>query len=318
MTSREQPAARDGAPAGLRGSKIVVTGVTGQVGGPVARALATSNDVYGAARFADAEARRQLEDAGVHCVRVDLASGDVGGLPPDADYVLHFAVSKSNDWDTDLAANVGGALSLMEHHRSARAFLHCSTTAVYRPNGHKDLTEAAPLGDNHGVWQFLRTYSIAKIGTEGAVRWAARRWRLPTTIGRLSVPYGPSGGWPALHLEMILAGSPVPVHEDAPSEYNPIYEDEILRTVPALLEAASVPATTVNWGGDEVVSIEEWCGYLAELAGTTARFQPTDRTIESVRVDTTALQRLAGKSQITWQEGMRSMVAARHPELLGS
>ena len=41
-------------------------------------------------------------------LRVDLATGDVGGLPEDADYVLNFAVAKTNDWEADLAANSGG------------------------------------------------------------------------------------------------------------------------------------------------------------------------------------------------------------------
>ena len=116
----------------LRGAKVVVTGVTGQVGEPVARALAQDNEVYGAARFRDAATRERLEAAGIHCVAIDLATGDVGGLPADADYVLNFAVTKTNDWDVDLQANSGGLAWLMEHHQKARAFLHCSTTGVYK------------------------------------------------------------------------------------------------------------------------------------------------------------------------------------------
>ena len=37
----------------MRGSKILVTGPTGQVGLPVAMALAADNEVWGAARFTD-------------------------------------------------------------------------------------------------------------------------------------------------------------------------------------------------------------------------------------------------------------------------
>ena len=49
----------DSAP--LRGAKIVVTGVTGQVAEPLACALARDNEVYGAARFKDPDARRRLD-----------------------------------------------------------------------------------------------------------------------------------------------------------------------------------------------------------------------------------------------------------------
>jgi UDP-glucuronate 4-epimerase len=298
----------------LTGRKIVITGVTGQVARPLAVALAHHNEVYGAARFGDADARVALEASGVRCVPVDLLSGDVSGLPVDADFVLHFAVAKTNNWEHDLAANSGGLASLMEHHQNATAFLHCSTTGVYKPEGHRQFDEDGPLGDNHGVWPFLRTYSICKIAAEGTARWGATRFALPTTIARLSVPYGDGGGWPAIHLHMMLSGNAIPVHVDAPSVYHPIHQDDILAMVPRLLAAASVPATTVNWGGSQAVSIEEWCGYLAELTGIEARFEPTEQTIDSVQIDTTRMHELIGATTVPWREGMKRMVQNLHPD----
>jgi nucleoside-diphosphate-sugar epimerase len=298
----------------LVGKKIVVTGVTGQVARPLALALAANNTVFGAARFGDQSARDELEQGGVQCVPVDLLAGDVSDLPHDADYVLHFAVSKSNNWETDLRANSGGLAYLMEHFRDAAGFLHCSTTGVYKPEGHRIFDEDAPLGDNHGVWPFLRTYSISKIAAEGTARWGAERFGLPTTIARLSVPYGDRGGWPAIHLHMMLAGNAIPVHIDAPSVYHPLHADDILAMVPRLLEAASTRATTVNWGGSEAVCIEEWCTYLAELAGVEARFEPTAQTIDSVQIDTSRMHELIGKTKVPWRDGMRRMAKALHPD----
>jgi UDP-glucuronate 4-epimerase len=300
----------------LRGTKIVVTGVTGQVAEPLACSLAADNEVYGAARFNDVAARRRLEAAGVRCVPVDLAAGDVGGLPQDADYVLNFAVAKTNDWGFDLDANAGGVAWLMEHHQRARAFLHCSSTAVYQPDGHHPFAEGDRLGDNHGVWSFMQTYSIAKIAAEATARWGARRFALPTTIARLSTPYGGRGGWPAVHLDMMIAGSAIPVHADAPSVYHPIHEDDVVAMVPGLLSVASVPPTVVNWGGSEAVSIEEWCTYLAEMTGLEPKFKPTERTIQSVAIDVTRMHALLGRTTVAWRDGLRRMVRARHPELL--
>jgi nucleoside-diphosphate-sugar epimerase len=270
--------------------------------------------VVGAARFSDTAARAELEAAGVECVPIDLVAGDVGGLPADADYVLNFAVAKTNDWESDLAANSGGLASLMEHHRGATAFLHCSSTAVYKPAGHQALDESAPLGDNHGVWSFLQTYSICKIAAEGTARWAAQRFGVPTTIARLSVPYGDNGGWPAIHLHMMLSGSAIPVYIDAPSVYHPLHADDIFAMVPRLLAAASVPALTVNWGGSEPVSIEEWCTYLGELTGVEPRFDPTEQTIDSVQIDTTRMHEVAGPTTVPWRDGMHRMVRALHPD----
>jgi nucleoside-diphosphate-sugar epimerase len=300
----------------LRGAKIVVVGVTGQVAEPLACALAADNEVVGAARFKDPDARERLEAAGIRCVPVDLAEGELGALPADADVVLNFSVTKTNDWDFDLQANCGGVASLMEYHRHARAFLHCSSTAVYKPMGHHVFAETDPLGDNHGVWPFLRTYSICKIAAEATAKWAARRFELPTTITRLSVPYGDRGGWPAVHLHMMINGSSIPVHVDAPSVYHPLHERDIHRMLPAFVEAASVPATVVNWGGDAAVSIEEWCTYLAELTGLEARFDPTEHTIDSVQLDLSRMHHIAGPTAVDWRDGMRQMVATRHGDLL--
>ena len=299
----------------LEGKRVLITGPTGQVGLPVALALAEHNEVFGVARFGDTAARERLEAAGVTCITADLVAGDFSAVPADVDHVANFAVAKTGDFEKDLAANVESLGMLMHHCREASSFLHCSSTAVYQPNGHHDFAETDPLGDNHRPFGFLPTYSITKIAAEAMARYGARQWDLPTTIARLSVPYGDNGGWPAFHFEMMLAGQPVPVHEDAPSEFNPIHEDDIVAQVPKLLAAASVPATVVNWAGPDSVSIEDWCLYLGELVGIMPTFAPTTATIESVRVDTTRMHELIGPAEIVWQVGLRRMVEVRRPEL---
>lgn len=293
-----------------------MTGVTGQVAGPVARHLARDHEVWGAARFRDPAPRHALEAAGVRAVTLDLESGDLGDLPGDIDYVCHFAVAKTNDFRRDLAANGEGLGLLMRHYRDATAFLHCSSTAVYEPKGHEPITEDDPLGDNHRPFGFLPTYSISKIAAEVVAGFAARAYELPTTIARLSVPYGEQGGgWPAFHLEMMLAGHPIPVHEDEPSVFNPLHEDDIVEQVPRLLDIAAVPATVVNWAGNDPVSIEEWTSEMQRLTGVVPRLTRTRATIESVRVDTTRMHELIGPAHVGWREGLRRMAEARHPRL---
>ena len=195
-----QPVPRAGSPydPGVLpdGSTIVVTGVTGQVADPVALALAgAGHQVVGrrpiSRRGGPGQARGRW---GALRARRLRRRGTRASYRARADFVCNFAVAKSNDWTLDLDANVGGLATLMEHHQGAAAFLHCSTTAVYKPMGHHVFAEDDELGDNHGVWPFLRTYSICKIAAEAMARWAARRFDLPTTIARLSVPYGDAGG----------------------------------------------------------------------------------------------------------------------------
>lgn len=301
----------------MKNEKILVAGATGQVAFPMAKTLAADNEVWALARFNDDKARASLEGAGVHCHRVDLVDPDLSGLPDDFAYVLNFAVPKSGDWSADLDA-AGAVATLMEHCQAARAFLHCSSTAVYQPAPEAVFTEDDALGDNHRIFAlfmpFMETYSIGKITAEAFARWGARRWQLPTTIARLSVPYGDNGGWPAIHLDMMAAGMAVAVHPKQPNRFNPIHEDDIVRSLDGLLAAATVPAVTVNWGG-EASSIEEWCRILGELTGLEPTFEVTEQTISSVCVDTTRLRGMVGELEVPLREGLARMVAARRPDL---
>jgi UDP-glucuronate 4-epimerase len=297
----------------LHGRRIAITGVTGQVAMPVARALAPGNEVVGLARFSDAGARADLEAAGVECCPVDLTKPDLRAVPAGVDHVLHFAVTKIGRWDKDLAANGVGVGELMSHFRSARSFLHCSSTAVYKPNGGAPMKETDPLGDHHGG--AMPTYSISKIAAETVARFGARHFELPTTIARLNVPYGDGSGWPAFHLELMLAGHPIEVHSDG-ARYNPIDHRDIIRLLPALLDVADVDAPIVNLAGDDVVSIEEWCTYLGDLAGCEPRVEASDAAIPSAVIDTTRQHELVGRCEVGWRDGFRDVVQALHPELL--
>ena len=298
----------------MRGAKILITGPTGQIATPISRALAAENEVWGIARFTDSAARDALEQAGVRCQTVNLAAGDFTGLPTDFDYVLNLAVAKSGRWDKDLGANAESVGLLMAHCRGAKGFLHCSSGAVYDPPGDEPRTEHAALGDNH---KFLfPTYSISKIAGEVVARSMARALGVPTTIARLNVPYGDNGGWPFFHMEMVLGGISIPVPPGEPARYNPIHEDDMIATIPKLLEVASVPATTVNWAGDQIVSLQEWCGYLGSLVGHVPVFEVSEHALRGNTVDVTRMRELVGGTAVDWRDGMRRMAAKFHPELV--
>ena len=49
--------------------------------------------------------------------------------------MLNFAVAKTKDSDADITANAESVGLLMTRYASAKAFLHCSSTAVYAPQG---------------------------------------------------------------------------------------------------------------------------------------------------------------------------------------
>jgi nucleoside-diphosphate-sugar epimerase len=307
--------------APVAGKRILVTGVTGWVAGPLARALAAAgNEVFGAARFRDEDARASLAADGVQPIRIDLARSDLDEVPADLDVVLHLAVAKVDSFPLAMAVNAEGSADLMEvaASRSDRlsAFLHCSSTAVYQPRDHDRLVEGDALGDSHRPMPGMPTYSISKIAAEVLVGHTAKRLGVPTVVARLNVPYGDTWGWPLFHLLLMEQGSPVPVHVNAPTSYTPIHADDIAASIPYLLTLASTPATTVNWGGDEVVSIEDWCTEMAELTGLTPVFEPTEATIAAIVPDLSRLHATGFHSQVGWRDGIRRLVTASRPDLL--
>ena len=82
----------------ITGKRVLVTGVTGWVAGPVATALVEhSNTVFGAARFRDATQREPLEAQGVQTISIDLQKARFDDVPSNIDIVLNFAVAKVNN-----------------------------------------------------------------------------------------------------------------------------------------------------------------------------------------------------------------------------
>src|SRR5262245_49380612 len=302
----------------LRGKRILVTGPAGQIAFPLARELARHNEVWGVARFSQPGSKERVEKAGVRACEVDLAAPDWRRLPESFDYLLHLAVFQQpgNDYDRALRVNAEGTGLLMSRYRRARACLVVSTCGVYASPA--DPRHAIREGDPLGVTAqpYSPTYPVSKIAEEGVARCACREWELPTTIARMNVSYGPNGGLPAYQFEAILAGAPVLVQPGRASVCNPIDERDIEAQVPGLLEVATVPARILNWSGDDAVEVEEYCRWMAGLAGLPVRFEEGSDGIHHYRLDNSERQKLLGPCKVSWREGLRDMIAARHPGLV--
>ena len=302
-------------PVELTNRKILITGPTGQVALPVVEHLARSAEVYALARFSNEGDRERIEALGARAIAADLAdAASLAAVPEDLDYVLNFAVVKSGDFDYDLAANGEGVGNLMTRCRNVKAFLHFSSTAVYEYAGQEPRREDSPLGDNHRV--MFPTYSISKIAAETVCRFVAHQLGIPTTIARLSVPYGDNGGWMYYHLLMMQQGIPIDLHPDKPNYYNPLHVDDYIDKIPYLLGAATQEVTTVNFGGSQKASIEEWCAYLGELTGLEPTFRDNPQAFGSLCIDTTKMHELIGETRVDWRDGIRSQVEHLAPELL--
>ncbi len=299
----------------ISGEKILITGPAGRIAFGITRSLARQNEVWGIARFTDSAKRKEVEALGVKTRAVDLLKCDFGDLPRDFTYLIHIAVNyEPNSYDRALQVNAEGTGFLLDHCRRAKAALVMSTISVYKP--HPDpwhpFREDDPLGDI--MAHFSPSYSVSKISQEAVARYCARALNLPVTIARMSSAYGERGGLPATHLEAIAAGKPVETRWN-PMPYSPIHDNDIAAQLEPLLDAASVPATIVNWGGDEPVSVQEWSAYMAELLGTQAAVAVTPVPGASIGAvaDATKRRSITGPSQVSWKDGFRQMVRALYP-----
>lgn len=300
----------------LRDQKILITGPAGQIAFPLAEYLARDNEVWGIARFSEPGSRERVEQAGVTTRVVDLATGDYGDLPDDFTYVLHLAafLGTAPDYDAALRVNAEGSGMVLHHCRKARAAMVMTTGSIYKP--HEDpnhaYLETDPLGD--AQLPSVPTYSISKIAEEGVVRTVCRMDDLPTVIVRMNVAYGSNGGMPAFHLDAVAAGKPISMRWD-PNPYSPIHEIDICEQTEALLGVAAVPATIVNWGGDEPVAAQEWCAYFGELTGKAPQIStnPVPGTQRGVVLDVTKRRAITGPCRMNWRDGMRAMFEQRYP-----
>ena len=301
----------------LEGRKILITGPAGQIAFPLAERLARENEIWGIARFSDAASRDRCEQAGVTTRVVDLAEPDWQDLPDDFDYLLHLAAAiiPGDDYDGALRINAEGTGHVMARFRSAKACLMMSTCGVYASpeDGDHAMREEDPLGGSHQP--YAPTYCISKIGQEAVARFAAREFELPTTIARMNAAYGDNGGLPAMLAQQVIAERSIPLLPGH-SVCSPIHEDDIFDHVPGLLEAAAIPATVTNWGGDEPVHLGELCRYIGELVGKEAKLVESDAGIHQYRLDPARRTKLAGPCGVSWRDGVRRMLEARHPEAL--
>jgi len=300
----------------LSGEKILITGPAGRIAYGLVRSLAADNELWGVARFGDPTTRDKVEALGVTTRTIDIADGEFGDLPTDFTYLLHIAADFSDDdYDRAIRVNAEATGFLLEHCRTAKAALVMSTITTYKP--HPDpwhpFREDDPLGDAMATPS--APYSVSKIAQEAVARYCAKSFDLPVTIARMCAAYGDQGGLPAWHLQAVAAGEPVHARWD-PLPYSPIHDDDICAQLEPLLDAASVPATIVNWGGDEPASVQEWSGYFAELLGTTAQVvvEPIPGASIGSVADHTKRSSITGPCRVGWRDGYRRLAEQLYPD----
>jgi hypothetical protein len=97
-----------------------------------------------------------------------------------------------------------------------------------------------------------------------------------------------------------------------------LFEPDAARLGVAALTAGRVPPLVVNWCGDDIVTVEEYCMYMGELLGKEPIFEYTEKAWCSLVADTTLMHEVLGHCEVGWRDGCRMVVEQCYPELLAA
>jgi len=304
----------------LQGKKILMTGVAGNLGGTLAQSLVKDNELWGIDRFPLPGQEENWRAQGVRTVTADFAQDDLKAvLPDDFDYLIHVAANcNPADAETGMRDNAEGTGKIMYHCRRAKAVLHVSTVGVYAIRDEPDpvYREGDMLGG-----ESIGHYTSTKLAAEGAARAMCRALDLPTIICRMAWQYGDTGfgGGMGIILRMLIEGQPIPLRPGT-RMISLLSNHDIARFLEPCLKAATVPATTINWAGDDNVSIVDAVEHLAALAGVKANFVdcPPDQGFPCYPLDPARRLAITGPSQVPWREGLTALHDALAPRIRAS
>ena len=295
----------------MESQKILVTGPAGHLTLPIVRELARTNDVWGMARFSRDEDRAALEALGVTCLRKDIARDSLDDLPADFDYVFHagamVAMASEEDMAYTFEVNVHGTGRLLERCRGVKGFVYCSTGGVYAK-------QSRPVREDDDYGAPIPAYSLSKISAEQLVRFLAPRLEIPTIILRIGAVYGPDASGPMVRIRRMMRGKEVWVNPEEPREASVMWVDDAVRLAIVALERGRIPPVTVNFSGDDPVSIEDYCRFAGKVLGVEPTFRYTDETYPANQMDTTLMHEVLGRCEVGWQEGFRRLLAATFPD----
>lgn len=275
----EGPAATLAAPRSERpalpaGSKVLITGATGFIGGRLAEQLVQQHGAQVRCLVRNLGRSTRLARMPVELIQADLAdAAQIDAAVRGVDYVFHCAYDvRSRKQNVDAVANL---LQSCKRH-PVRRFVHVSTFSVYEPFPDGVLSEATPDGDR--AWVYVNT----KLDLEKAVLDAARCEGVPATIIQPAIVYGPfCQPWTNAPAEMLIYGNVVlPEREDGLC--NAVYIDDLTDgMLRAAIDEAAIGERFVMSGPRPVT----WSAFFTEFANAlnTAppRFWPREKISKS-------------------------------------
>jgi UDP-glucose 4-epimerase len=282
--------------------RILVTGATGFIASHLIPALA--DDGHHVIALGHDVSR--IPTSATAVLELDLAKPvDLARLP-SVDAIVHLAQANVPFPDGAgplFAVNTASTERLLEHalRCGAACFVYASSASVYgfgeRPWRETDEPRARDF------------YSATKLASEHLLNSYSDRY---STISlRLVTPYGP-GQTNRLIPRLIdrVGREPIVLNEGGRPRLNPVFVDDVVNVVRALLVGDTTGA--LNVAGEKAVTIRELSEAVGRLTGVEPEFAESDATVGGDLVADTSRMRevLAGQSLVSLEDGLARTVAA--------
>jgi len=290
--------------------KILVTGVSGMIGGALARYfVAEGHEVHGVARFSKPDSEERVAGYGVKTWRRDLAADSLEDMPDDFDYVHHQAAYWTKgqaDAISDplaLSVNALAAGMVMARWPKVKAMILASTGGIY-PEKDEPSGEDTPVAPNSD------TYHLGKFAMEQVGTFCSVHYRIPTVILRYF--------WPVRFEKMVercvkaaREGVPMPGGDGGePFTWTPIDIDDICYYTARCAEVAEVPPKILVCGGPEIVERAELSRIAAEALGVEPVVAPQPEHQQLCLSDSSQLFELFGEPKKKLSEMVREAAGA--------
>lgn len=253
---------------------VIVLGVAGKMGMGLARMIkraAPHKRVVGVARFSEPGSAEWLESHGVEAIRADLLDREaVARLPklPNVIYMAGLKFDYRGREDFLWAMNTLAPAIVAEEFKGAR-IVALSTIHVYpwsdpRRGG---VTEDVPPTARPGE------YANSVVGRERTFQYFSRLHGTPGRLVRFVYAIDMRYGVLQEIAQWVKDGTPIPL---ATGTVNIQWQGDAINHFARLLRHVETPATPINVGGPETVSVRRVAEEFGRHFGTTPIFEGTE------------------------------------------
>jgi nucleoside-diphosphate-sugar epimerase len=165
--------------------------------------------------------------------------------------------------------------------------------------------------DPFGLHNGLENYSASKIASEALVEFIARSKRIPATIVRIFMIYGPAGGSVTSRVDLVADQQPIPIYSGGANYHSPMYIDDAAEKITVAATLASVPPLVVNFGGSERCSVQEYTKLAGDLLGVDVFYRESDTTYYPISADVERMHATLGRCRVGIEEGVQPVLEHR-------